>query len=100
MCIRDRRDNPVTTSSGTTGETYGPLHFELHHRPDFQDKWLKNSSLFAEADWNLHEHKFETVELGTVLAPARDWTTLVSWLATPGLTRAVTAEIDYRLTEK
>jgi len=94
------RDNPVVTSSGTEGETYGPLHVEFRHRLDFQDKWLRNSSLFAETDWNLHEHRFSSVDLGTALMPAPEWTTLVSWLVTPGLTRAITGEIDYQLTEK
>lgn len=97
------RDNPVTTPTGVEGQTYGPLHVELHHRPYFETPWLKNTTLFAETDWNLHEHRFSSVDLGVALMPvpgSPEWTTLVSWLAQPGVSRALTAEIDYRLTDK
>lgn len=97
------RDNPVTTPTGTEGQTYGPLHMELHHRPYFDTPWLKNTTLFAETDWDLHQHRFTSVDLGVALMPvpgSPDWTTLASWLAQPGVSRTLTAEIDYRLTDK
>jgi len=94
------RDNPVTTPTGVEGRTAGPLHGELHARPEFSPSWLKRTAFFAEVDWNLYEHRFESSDIGVALEPRSDWMTIVSWRTTRGLSRTLTGEIDYRLTDK
>jgi hypothetical protein len=95
------RDNPVTTPSGAIeGRSAGPLHAELHARPDFEPQWLKNTTLFAECDWDLYDHRFDTTDVGVALVPHSDWVTLVSWRTTRDLSRTLTGEIDYHVTDK
>src|SRR5262249_26736390 len=57
------RDTPVTTPAGIEGQTAGPLHGELHARPDFSPSWLKNTTLFAEGDWNWYDHRLDSSDL-------------------------------------
>ena len=96
------RDNPVRTDlqGQPVGRTAGPLEFDLRYAPGFTAEWLRRTSLRVEGEWDLQEGHLRAFETALRVAPARDWTTLVSYRVQRGFSRIFTAGFDWRITEK
>ncbi|MSR46968.1 MAG: hypothetical protein EXS13_07880 [Planctomycetes bacterium] len=94
------RDNVEPAAGSTAGQTTGPLHHEILFRPGLTDRVFRNAYLYSEGEWSFHDGQFQTFSAGAALQPTLDWTTIVSWRVTRDVSRVVTGEFDWRLTEK
>ncbi len=94
------RDNVGPLAGSSAGETAGPLHFDLRHRPGFTREWLRNGVLQVEGDWSFHEQAMDAVAVALALQPSPAWTTYASWRAARGVSHVLTAEIDWQIAEK
>ncbi len=94
------RDNRGTLAGSTVGETAGPLRFDAVLRPDFTSKFLQHSSYFAEGEWSFHDGALDVLNVGAAFQPTIDWSTILSWRVARGLSRVVTGELDWQLTDK